>query len=191
MTRRDNALLGISLIGLAGIALLVGALVSYLWRESVAAEERLVGGLASMLGGRAEAMILDARTLLRQFEALPDPRCSPAHLQELQEAAMSRPHIRAIGFWRAADRRCGVGFLQAPGLRPPRADRIYESGVIAWWPSRDTEVGGVQLFLGRLAHALHPTRCADRGQRSGEAILIHRETSTLNQPGARSVYGNA
>jgi sensor c-di-GMP phosphodiesterase-like protein len=67
----------------------------------------------------------------------------------MEDAAASRPYLRAIGHWRAADRLCGVGFLQTHLLKPPRADRIYESGVVAWWPSPDTEVGGEQLFLMR------------------------------------------
>ena len=41
------------------------------------------------------------------------------------------------------------GYVQAIDLKPPRADKIYESGVIAWWPGEQTSVGGVQLFLMR------------------------------------------
>lgn len=149
MSRRDPQLLAISLVGLAGIAAVLAMLSLYLWRGSVRADERAVGGLAAALGERTERMILDTRTLLQAFESLPHARCSPAHLEALQVAAMSRPHIRGIGYWRAVDRLCGVGFLQASGLRPPRADRIYPSGVVAWWPSEATEVGGVRLFLMR------------------------------------------
>ena len=67
----------------------------------------------------------------------------------MHAAAVAKPYIRAIGYWRAAQRICGVGFIQAVDLKPARADRIYDSGVIAWWPSSQTEVGGVQLFLMR------------------------------------------
>ncbi len=121
----------------------------YFWSESVKAEEQLVGGLAASLGERTEAMIVDTRDLLEELDRLPQPRCSAAHLQALREAAVGRPHIRALGHWRVTERRCGVGFLSERGLRPPRADRIYDSGVLAWWPSEFTEVGGVQLFLMR------------------------------------------
>src|SRR5687767_14602489 len=94
-------------------------------------------------------MILDTREILKEFEQLPAQRCSVTHIKALQNVAMSRRYIRAIGYWRAAERQCGVGFLQAQALRPPRADSIYQSGVIAWWPSAQTEVGGVRLFLMR------------------------------------------
>ncbi len=55
--------------------------------------------------------------------------------------------MRSVGYWRAAERLCDVGFLPESGLKPPRADRIYDNGLIAWWPSPRTESGGVQLFL--------------------------------------------
>lgn len=142
----------------------------YIWRGSVASEEQLVGGLAATLGERTEAMILDTRTLLQELDDLPHERCSPAHLQALREAAVGRPHIRDIGHWRVTDRLCGVGFLSAGGLRPPRADRIYDSGVIAWWPSRFTEVGGVQLFLMRFGDhdaAIDPRGLLDIGPLAG------------------------
>ena len=149
MHRRDRVIIDISIAALGGIAVLFASLAWYLWRESFTAEEAHMGGLATTLGERTEAMILDTRALLVKFDKLPQPRCSPAHLRALQDAAMGRPHIRAIGYWRAAERQCGVGFLQTGALKPARADRIYDSGVIAWWPGPQTEVGGVQLFLMR------------------------------------------
>lgn len=170
MKPRDGTLARAALAGLAGVLLLAFALGAYIWRSSVAADERAVGSLADALGARAEAMILDARALLREFERLPAARCSPEHLAALQDAAMGRPHIRAIGYWRAAERRCGVGFLAGQGLRPPRADRIYDSGVVAWWPSPATEVGGIQLFLMRFGDhdvALDPHALLDVGPLEG------------------------
>jgi sensor c-di-GMP phosphodiesterase-like protein len=164
--RREKLILGISLSAFAGVAVLFVSLLWYLWQESVTTEEQVVGGLAAALGERAERMMVDTRTLLEEFERLPHARCSSAHLQALQEAAMPRPHIRAIGYWRAAERQCGVGFLQAQALRPPRADRIYDSGVIAWWPSAATAVGGVRLFLMRFGDhdvAIDPSALLDVG----------------------------
>ena len=68
---------------------------------------------------------------------------------EMQKAAIAKPYIRAIGYWKAAKRVCGVGFIQEIELKPSKADRIYDSGVIAWWPGPQTEIGGVELFLMR------------------------------------------
>lgn len=164
--QRERFLLFFSITAFLGVAALFASLLWYLWRESVRSEEQVVGGLAATLGERAEGMIKDTRDLLMQFEALPQERCSTGHLQALQQAAMSRPHIRAIGYWRAADRLCGVGFLQAQALRPTRADKIYDSGVIAWWPGAQTTVGGVQLFLMRFGDhdvALDPRGLIDVG----------------------------
>ena len=149
MQRRDRVIIDISIAALGGIAVLFASLTWYLWRGSFTAEESTMGGLANALGERTEAMILDTRALLVEFDKLPQERCSPDHLRALQDAAMSRPHIREIGYWRAAERQCGVGFLQTDALKPSRADSIYASGVVAWWPSPQTEVGGVQLFLMR------------------------------------------
>lgn len=166
--------MGISVTALGGVAVLFASLGWYLWRGSVTAEEEVMGGLATALGARAEAMILDARQLLARFDSLPARRCSPEHLRTLQSAAMSRPHIRGIGYWRAADRQCGVGFLQVDALKPPRADRIYESGVIAWWPGPQTAVGGVQLFLMRYGDhdvAIDPRGLLDVGP------LQHRQVA--------------
>lgn len=172
MKRRDGTLARVATAGLAGVVLLAAVFTFFLWRGSIGADERAVGGLADALGAQAERMIVDARTLLKDFEQLPTARCGPAHLAALQEAAMSRPHIRAIGYWRAASRQCGVGFLTGAGLRPPRADRIYDSGVVAWWPSPATEVGGVQLFLMRFGDhdvAIDPHALLDVGPLEGRA----------------------
>jgi len=139
----------VSLAAFAGVALVFGAVLWLLWRDSVATEEAQVGGLALSLGIRTEHIILDTRDLLARLDQLPGPRCTPAHRQAMEDAAASRPYLRAIGHWRAAERLCGVGFLETHELKPSRADRIYESGLVAWWPSADTEVGGVKLFLMR------------------------------------------
>jgi sensor c-di-GMP phosphodiesterase-like protein len=147
--RLEVGIISVSIAAFAGIAVLFTSAMWYLWRESIAAETQLVGRLASTLGARTETMIVETRNLLETFDNLPHPRCSPAHLQALQEAVMARPYVRSVGYFRATERRCGVGFLQAHPIKPPKADRIYASGVVAWWPSPHTEVGGLQLFLMR------------------------------------------
>lgn len=166
MLRRQRIVVGSALVALFGVALLLAASVWLLWRESMASEAAYAGGLAASLGNRTEGIFLDTRDLLAGFDRLPAPRCSPAHLQALRDAAVSRPYIRAIGYWRAADRQCGVGFLPDEGVKPPRADRIYPNGVIAWWPGRHTEVGGVPLFLMRYGDhdvAIDPRLLLDLG----------------------------
>ena len=166
MRRRDKVVLASTIAVLAGGALLCGLAAWLLWRESVAAEKEYAGGLAATLGARAEHIFVDTRDVLASFDTLPAPRCSPEHLLALQQAAISRPYIRAIGFWKANQRQCGVGFLPPEGLKPARADRIYPSGVIAWWPSAATEVGGVQLFLMRYGDhdvAIDPRLLLDLG----------------------------
>ena len=149
MQRRDKILIGAVFVGLLGIVALFVVMLVLLWRESVASESDYAGGLAATLGERTERVILDVRDMLAGFDKLDAPRCSAEHLQTLREAAVSRPYIRGIGYWQAAERQCGVGFLPETGLRPAHADRIYDNGVVAWWPSAQTEVGGVQLFLMR------------------------------------------
>jgi sensor c-di-GMP phosphodiesterase-like protein len=149
MLRRRRILVEALLAALVGIALLFGSVAWFLWTESVSSEEAYAGGLAASLGGRTEQIFLDTRDLLAGFDRLEAERCSPEHLHALQDAAIARPYIRAIGYWRAAERQCGVGFVGGEGLKPPKADRIYDTGVIAWWPSAQTRVGDVELFLMR------------------------------------------
>jgi len=166
MHRREKILIGAVLAGLLGVAALFGSMVWLLWKESVAAETDYAGGLAATLGQRTEQIILDVRNMLAGFDKLDTPRCSVAHLAALQNAAISRPYIRGIGYWQAADRLCGVGFLPQDGLKPAHADRIYDNGVVAWWPSAQTEVGGVQLFLMRYGDhdvAIDPRLLLDLG----------------------------
>jgi len=163
--RRRVVLLGV-VLALLGAVLLVVALVGLLWLQSVEREEARAGNLAAQLGERTQAILIDTRDLLLGLEHHPAERCSPAHLQTLLEAAATRPHLRALGHWRAGERLCGVGFVGAAGLRPPKADRIYESGVLAWWPSPATEVGGVPMFLMRFGQhdvAIDPRRLIDTG----------------------------
>jgi len=199
MKPRDGTLVRVAATGLVGVLLLAVVFTATLYRSSVGADERAVAALAEALGARAESMILDARTLLQEFERLPHRRCGPAHLAALQDAAIGRPHIRAIGYWRAADRQCGVGFLAGEGLRPPRADRIYDSGVIAWWPKPATRVGGVQLFLMRFGDhdvALDPHALLDVGPLEGRQaglwveglrLTARPDTAALPEPASLPV----
>jgi sensor c-di-GMP phosphodiesterase-like protein len=166
MQRRRRILAAASLAALLGVAVLFAAIAWVVWTESVDSEEAYAGGLARVLGTRTEKILTDSRDLLAALDKLEVERCSPEHLRALQDAAISRPYIRAIGYWRAADRLCGVGFIGDEGLKPARADKIYDSGVIAWWPSAQTEVGGVQLFLMRYGDhdlAIDPRLLLDLG----------------------------
>ncbi|GAB3279577.1 EAL domain-containing protein [Parahaliea aestuarii] len=164
--RRERAVLIALLIAMAGVIALITLLGWYLWRESVVAEERRLGTLAERLGRQAEAALVDARSLLEILNTSTLPRCSPEHIAALQSAAIARPYIRAIGYWRAAERRCGAGFVQGAALTPPSASRIYDNGVVAWWPGPDTAVGDVELFLMRLGDhdiAIDPRLLLDAG----------------------------
>ena len=165
MQRRGKIMFGSALAALVGVAVVFASIAWFLWKESMASEEAYSGGLAAYLGQRTEHIFIDTRDMLAGFDRLDVERCSKEHLQALQKAAISRPYIRAIGYWQATERKCGVGFL-AEGLKPPRADRIYDSGVIAWWPSKQTENGGVQLFLMRYGDhdvAIDPRLLLDLG----------------------------
>lgn len=149
MIRRDRVLLGLAFSAVAGVCVLFGSVTWVVWDESVRAEERRLEQLARTLGETVETSIVEAREILGALNDLDVAPCSAAHLAAMQDRAITRPHIRAIGYWRAAERLCGAGFVQGRELTPPRADRIYESGVVAWWPGTDTEIGGVQFFLMR------------------------------------------
>jgi len=163
---RRRVILWGGLLAVVGTAVLTAGVLFMLWKESFGAEEARAGSLAAALGERTEAILVDTRDLLAALDRLDAPRCSTEHQQVMQEAAMTRPHLRALGHWRASERLCGVGFVASEGLRPPRADRIYESGVLAWWPGPHTEVGGVPLFLMRFGDhdaALDPRMLIDAG----------------------------
>src|SRR3546814_6739481 len=102
MNRRFKVLLGTSLAALVGGVVLFVLLAWFLWNESVVAEEHHVGALAETLGKRTEALIVDARDMLDALNRLDAPRCSPEHLQAMQNAAIAHPQIRAIGYWHAS-----------------------------------------------------------------------------------------
>ncbi|HET7065548.1 MAG TPA: EAL domain-containing protein [Rudaea sp.] len=175
MRRRGKILFASALSLLLGTAALFASIGWFLWEGSVASETSYAGGLAASLGEPAEQIILDTQKMLAAFDQLQVPRCGSEHLQAMQDAAISRPHIRAIGYWQATDRVCGVGFLPREGLKPPHADRIYDSGVVAWWPGPQTEVGGVQLFLMRYGDhdvAIDPRLLLDVGpMQQRQAVL--------------------
>lgn len=175
MQRRGKVILGTFLAGLFGMSVLFASLTWVLWRESISAENVYENNLATTLGKRTEQIISDSRDMLAAFAKLPGQQCSSELLEALQNAAVSRPYVRGIGFWHAARRLCGVGFLPDTGIKPRRADRIYPNGVIAWWPSRQTEVGGVELFLMRYGDydvAIDPRQLLDLGSsRRRQAVL--------------------
>jgi sensor c-di-GMP phosphodiesterase-like protein len=166
VVRRDKLLWRVSVAALGGVLVLFGAVGWYIWNESVTAEEQRLGLMARRLGENVEQSIVEARDLLDRLNKLAAEPCSTPHLTAMQNASIATPHIRAIGYWQAAERLCGLGMVRGAELMPPRADRIYESGVIAWWPGEQTEVGGVQLFLMRYgAHdvAIDPRLLLDTG----------------------------
>jgi sensor c-di-GMP phosphodiesterase-like protein len=166
MYRRGKIIFGAAFAALLGICVVFSATLWLLWRESVTAEEAYAGGLAAFLGKNTEHLLLDARDMLNSFDQLADARCSSAHLQAMRDAAISRPYVRGIGYWQTSARLCDVGFLPQQGLRPAHADRVFDSGVIAWWPSAQTQAGGVQLFLMRYGDhdvAIDPRRLLDLG----------------------------
>lgn len=142
-------MLGAVLVALLGVAGLFGSMIWLLWSESIRSEAVYEGGLAAILGKHAEHIVVDARDLLTGFNKLDSKPCSADQLDALRNAAVSRPYIRGIGYWRASQRLCGVGFLPLDGIKPASADRIYANGIVAWWPSPQTQVGDVQLFLMR------------------------------------------
>lgn len=109
---RQKYLVGFSLAAFIAAALLFALVTWFLWVESVRIEEARVADLAETLGQRTEQVIVDARDMLDQFNRYPKPACSPDHVKAMQEAAIARPYIRAIGYWRAAKRICGVGFIR-------------------------------------------------------------------------------
>ena len=174
MRRRSKIIFGAAAAVLTGVTALFVSTAWLLWRESEADERAYADGLAATLGQHTERIILEARDMLASFDQLPMPRCSREHLQALKDAAIARPYIRAIGYWKADERLCDIGFLPQ-GLKPARADRIYPNGVIAWWPSAQTQANGVQLFLMRYGNhdvGLDPRLLLDLGPiRDREAEL--------------------
>ncbi|MDX1569338.1 MAG: EAL domain-containing protein [Xanthomonadales bacterium] len=132
---------------MSGILLLIAPLSWVLWKESVVAEERNVEQVARLLGERTEQRIVAAISVLDRLNNQDWEACSPAHVEAMHNAAVVRPYIKSIGYYRAEERLCGAGFIQTSEVRPPRADRIYDSGVIAWWPGEDTSLAGLPLFM--------------------------------------------
>jgi sensor c-di-GMP phosphodiesterase-like protein len=149
MYRKRRVMISSAVAALAGSVILLTSTMWISWRQSLAAEEVYTGGLATALGTSAEQIILDTREMLANLNGLAAARCSPEHLRAMQDVGVSRPFVRAIGYWQANERVCGIGFFMHGGLRPAHADRIYDSGVVAWWPSEQTEVGGTRMFLMR------------------------------------------
>ncbi|WP_018871936.1 EAL domain-containing protein [Thioalkalivibrio sp. ALJ16] len=184
LTRRDKVLLSVSAAVLMGILLPLAALAWFLWQESVAAEEERLAELAQRLGEQTEGALVDARELLDRLNRLELEPCSPEHLEHLQDAAMARPYVRAIGYWRAAERECGAGFVQGEALTPPRASRIYDTGVVAWWPGPDTAVGGVELFLMRFGQhdvAIDPRLLMSPGMLEDQQVGLWVEGLAMNR----------
>ena len=55
--RREKVLIGAVLVGLLGVAGLLGSMAWLLWKESVASETDYAGGLAATLGERTERIM--------------------------------------------------------------------------------------------------------------------------------------
>lgn len=175
MSHRGKILIATISVGVLGVIGLCGATGWLFWRRSIESETTYSGGLAAQLGQRTGRIMLGIRDMLAGFDRLAEKPCSPDHLEALKRASVSRPYVRGIGYWHADRRLCGIGFLPDAGIRPRHADRIYPNGVIAWWPSPQTQVGGVQMFLMRYGDydvAIDPNLLLDAGlPRHREAAL--------------------
>lgn len=184
--RRHVKVLISIVLGLTGILMLFASTAWFLWQSSILAEEKQVGMLAQAFATRVEEIITGSIEMLDDMNSAEESRCSREHLQRMNEAAMVYPFVKAIGYWRAEERQCGVGYIQVMELRPPRADRIYDSGVIAWWPSEHTEVGGIRLFLMRFGDhdiAIDPGLLLAEGQlRDRQAALWVEGLFFASQP---------
>ncbi|NDY96617.1 EAL domain-containing protein [Wenzhouxiangella limi] len=170
-----NALLFVSLAGAIGVALPATLLLWVIWQQTVMAEEQRLTKLSEDLAAQTEHAIVDARALLEELNSQAFEPCSPHHLLTLQNEALSRVHVRAIGYWEAANRLCGAGLVQGQRLTPARASRIYDSGVIAWWPSAATTAGDVALFLMRFGNhdmAIDPRLLITPGQLEGKQVAV-------------------
>lgn len=170
-----NALLVVSLAGAIGFALPAVLLLWVIWQQTLMAEEQRLIQLSEDLAAQTEHAIVDARTLLEDLNVQAFEPCTPDHLLALQNEALSRIHVRAIGYWQAANRLCGAGLVQGQRLTPARASRIYDSGVIAWWPSAATTAGDVALFLMRFGNhdvAMDPRLLITPGQLDGKQVAV-------------------
>lgn len=181
MNRRQRILTASLLLALAGSVVLAAATAWVSWHEAFDEEGHEISELARSLAMRTEQIVLNARSLLSSLDAIEVERCGPAHINAMQAAAMRYPWIKSIGYWRADERLCATGLSEGTALKPPRADRIYESGLVAWWPSKETEVAGVQLFLMRFGShdvAMDPRFFVDVG-------LTQRQSAGLWMEGLR------
>jgi len=171
-------------VGAIGIILPIALVLWIIWQQTVIVEEQRLVELSQDLAAQTEDAIVDARNLLESLNAQNVEPCSQAHLMSLQNEALSRMHLRAIGYWEAADRLCGAGLVQGQRLMPQRASRIYDSGVIAWWPSPDTTAGDVALFLMRLGNhdvAIDPRLLITPGQLKDKRVALWVEGLKLSE----------
>ncbi len=175
MGSTKNTLFIAFFIGAIGVAFPITLVLWVIWQQTVIVEEQRVAELSQKLAAQTEAAIVDARNLLDELSEQSFDPCSQEHLLTLQNEALSRPHFRAIGYWEAADRLCGAGLVQGQRLTPQRASRIYDSGVIAWWPSPETTAGDVALFLMRFGNhdvAIDPRLLITPGELQDKRVAL-------------------
>ncbi|MDX1455663.1 MAG: EAL domain-containing protein [Gammaproteobacteria bacterium] len=189
MNRRKRILVAAALLAIGGTLALIGATAWISWREAFEEENTQITELARGIAERTERIVLEARNTLLALDELEVERCSAAHFAEMEAAAMQHPWIKSIGHWRADERLCATGLAQGTALKPPQADRIYPSGLIAWWPSRHTSVAGVELFLMRFGNhdiAMDPRFFVDAGLTGQQAAGLWLENLMLtsNPPDA-------
>ncbi|MEE4295163.1 MAG: EAL domain-containing protein [Wenzhouxiangella sp.] len=162
-------------VGAIGVVMPIALVLWVIWQQTVIVEEQRLVELSQDLAAQTEAAIVDARSLLERLNKQEFEPCSQEHLLTLQNEALSRLHLRAIGYWEAADRLCGAGLVQGQRLTPQRASRIYDSGVVAWWPSPDTTAGDVALFLMRFGNhdvAIDPRLLITPGQLRDKRVAL-------------------
>ena len=108
MLWKEKYLFGYSFAAFVGAVLLLALVTWFLWTKSIGIEEARTADLAKTLGQRAEQVIVNSRDMLDRFNQSPSVACSASHIMEMQKAAIAKPYIRAIGYWKAAKRVCGV-----------------------------------------------------------------------------------
>ena len=142
---------------LAGL-LPVAAGLYFSWVYTLRVETQHLDALAQQALARAEQVFDEAQSELAGLDSIPQPACSPAHIQRLQQIAYCTPFVREIAYVENGAIACSSMGEADHGRQLPAADWSDGNGRQIWF---------------RVTHTLDDVRPSVAISRGNHLALIH------------------
>lgn len=108
---------------------------------------------ASRILARTQQVTEQAKTALRQIDALKEPGCSPHHLLEMRRISYSWRYIQEVIYLRGSTPACSSLEVKSASAAYPEPDRITSDGYRTWFTAQNDL--GLDHYMAAIASKHH------------------------------------